>query len=373
VNCYVCDDSRLIKLLDKQPIPLWTGYGSVKVLPLSRCRLYQCKGCGHIQQNMDNGLEKKLKMIYRSSHAQVSTEIGKGNWGGRRARLIKAILSEFGLMDLDSALEIGCAGGYLLRYLKSRGFNNLAGVDPSLRKTGNKNGIFYLKNHASLDTVFNRSFDLIISLCAFEHIKDVNAVIETCVSHLADKGSLFFEVPDHRAQLEKGDPAVFLHEHIHYYTPSSLKTLLENHGLKICKVKEAFDSYFILAKRMEKSAASRAKVVLYKNYAGKLDAVIKYAAAMANGKKNIAFHGVCSGLHNILHWASLRTDFGLFDNDQAKIGKTFFGKKVFLPNLKMIKKYERILVVPLVYSKEIIRQYKAMGYKGEIRPILKNA
>ena len=96
-----------------------------------------------------------------------------------------------------------------------------------------------------------------------------------------------------------------------------------------------------------------------------LESTLEYLRKVVN-ENHVAFHGVCNGLNNILAWSKIDSNFGLFDNDETKIGRKFFGKIVKLPDKNIINEYDCIVVVPFQYFKEIKNQYRELGFKGKI-------
>jgi len=364
MKCLICENKSLVQILRKRPIRIWLNTAdSVKNYHAFECRLLQCPKCGHIQQNLTSKLERFLASIYNSNQAQVSTQLGSGNWGKRRAN---DILTELPVDGVKSVLEIGCAGGYLLRYLRKAGFANLIGIDPSLKKTYSQDGIKYVSNYADANLNLHKKFDLVISICAFEHIKHLDAVLRFASNHLTDEGMLFFEVPNFDKAFTKGDPIVFLHEHVHYFTKSSLYYLLSENGFSISRIKRIRDSFFVYAhKKTNSNKVFTKKVILYSDYELKLEKNISAISNLALNKR-IAFHGVCNTLNNILGLGRVKGNFGIFDNDSMKIGKVYFGKRVKKPSSQSIKEYESIIITPTIFFKEIKEQYKRMGFSGSI-------
>ena len=66
-----------------------------------------------------------------------------------------------------------------------------------------------------------------------------------------------------------------------------------------------------------------------------------------------------------MSWINYKINYELVDNDDKKINKLFFGKRVRdLRNLKL-NKYDLVFVVPLSFSSSIIENYKQLGFKGK--------
>lgn len=82
----------------------------------------------------------------------------------------------------------------------------------------------------------------------------------------------------------------------------------------------------------------------------------------------MGIHGVNNALNNILGWGSLdQMSFKIFDNDETKYGKYYFGKNVMKPDMESIKDIESILVTPQFYFNEIFRQYRNMNFDGQVQ------
>lgn len=369
MKCLVCNGSILAQILYKKPIKIWIRASDDEVpkKPTFVCSLLQCQRCGHIQQEVTSELEEVMNQVYSSSHAQASTPVGVGDWGKRRAQMI---IEKFELNGFKSALEIGSHKGYLLEYLKNQGFSNLVGIEPSLEKSFIKDGIEYIKDFVSKNTYLGRKFDLIYAIAAFEHIKDINGIITFCKNHLNEYGELFFQVPNCRNSFISGDPDVFMHEHIHYYTRSSLYTLLWVNGLFIRKIEEEHGAFFVYARNQANGIKKpeMKKFICYKN---KLDDSLAEISKVTK-EGSFAFHGLNNALNNILGWLDIKDEFSIFENDKEKIGKTYFGKVIQKPDKNNIQQFDRIFIVPSVFFDEIKKQYEDLGYEGEICRVAKN-
>jgi len=374
--CHICSKDKMTKLLAKDPVEVWIGASdSVKAagsLKKFSCDLFQCLCCGHVQQSVGDDLHVYLNKVYSSECYAVSTNLGQGNWGERRGSVIKVVLDS--LLDKkipQSAIEVGCANGYILSYLKSKGIADLVGIDPCLRQSETKDGITYIKDYVKSSIDLDRKFDLVISFCAFEHIKDVNDAMCFIAKHLSPLGRILLEVPNSMLQLRLGDPAVFLHEHIHHFTPKSLEVMFSKQGFQVDEIRELGDSLFVFGSREKSHQSARAKIEIYDSYSQRLNSVLERISQITSGKK-VAFHGACNSLNNIITWASINRDFGLFDNDQTKLGKIYLGAKVDQPSRELIDQYQCIVIIPYAYYEDIAQQYRDIGFKGELVSLVTN-
>jgi SAM-dependent methyltransferase len=370
MDCFVCGDNNNRVILDKQPIPIWTGGDDSDVYRNNKitCKLLSCKSCGHVYQPREFVLASLLNEIYQSNHAQASTDLGKGKWGIQRA---KQVLNALGKIQFDSVLEIGCGAGYLLKYLKSNFNIKIAeGIEPSLSKSVYADGVMLHKGFAGKEFNLSKKFNLIYSNAVFEHIADLHDLMTFIKSTLTNGGFLFFGVPNTEILIRSGDPGLFIHEHIHYFTKMSVQKLLEMHEFHIKQLIESHDGLYVWAckGRSEKTNYALESIQL-SEYQKKIDHILSKVTSVLSSSK-IGIHGVNNSLNNVLGWGSLdQMSFKIFDNDEIKYGKYYFRKKVMNPDMESIKDIESILVTSQFYFDEIFRQYRNMNFDGQVQCI----
>lgn len=151
----------------------------------------------------------------------------------------------------DSVLDIGCGDGTLLLMLKDK-YREVWGVDiaqPRIsqiqKKVGNDTGIHARVEDANERLSFeDNSFDTITLVAMLEHIFDPFHLIKECHRLLRKGRTLIVEVPNvawlpNRIGLLLGRLPVTSRQigwdggHLHYFTRSSLKKLLTDHGFKV--------------------------------------------------------------------------------------------------------------------------------------------
>lgn len=89
-------------------------------------------------------------------------------------------------------LDVGCGSGGLLSNLKRMGFKNLAGVDPFLPSSTERNGIRLLKKELS---ELDGEFDVVMLHHAFEHMEDPASVLEHLRRILSPEGIIILRIP----------------------------------------------------------------------------------------------------------------------------------------------------------------------------------
>jgi len=359
--CNICEAPEYIEILSKNTIPIWTGSSEIEASKFP-CKIRQCSGCGHVYQNISGKLSKKLSDIYSFGHAYASTPPSDQNWGFERA---KAFLDRINYIDYSSAIEIGCANGYFLKFLEKQGYAKLIGVEPSLQKSSKVGNIEFIKAFANNDIILDK-VDLIFSNVVFEHIEDINSVIKFVKNNLKPTGVLFFAVPNAQAELETGDPVVFIHEHVHYYTKNSINYLLAKNGFKSKSIIQDGDAIYVTAIIDTKIPMPSNPINIYSNYSNLLNIRLAKFYEIMNSHNKIIIHGANSKLNNILGWAEEEYTFTLVDNDEVKISRFFFGQTVkSIYDLNLLD-YDCVVIVPTAYFDVIKDQYHQLGFSGEI-------
>lgn len=150
----------------------------------------------------------------------------------------------------STLLEIGCADGLFLAMAKERGYVTL-GIEPNEKMmNGNplgqdiRRGFFPAALEGSEQT-----FDIIALNCVFEHVPDVDDLIEAFKRYLKPGGSVMINVPVASGLMFKLSRALyrvgvrypfdriwqkgFVSPHLHYFTEMNLELLFANHGLSL--------------------------------------------------------------------------------------------------------------------------------------------
>lgn len=140
-------------------------------------------------------------------------------------------------------LDIGCSGGYFLKYFKERGWQTL-GIELSLRaaKYTKAYGIDVI-NKSFEDTPFVElgKFDAINMSFVLEHLTNPHYICKKVYEILNPGGIFCVESPNDfnplqkilKEKLKKPPYWVNLPEHINYFTPSTLENLLKKIGFKV--------------------------------------------------------------------------------------------------------------------------------------------
>ena len=361
--CYACGSGGFVEILRKGDVHIWTDTCDADSMGLKyECILHQCKSCGHVYQPVDNNLRNIFNRIYRSRNAQGPSPMGIGKWGLERANTL--FFNEIDLTKHRTAIEIGCGDGYLLKSLRMRGFERLFGIEPSPNVDRGVDGITFINEFVNGNRILDEKVDLIYSIAVFEHIEDINSVLQFCRNNIRPHGELFVVVPNAQRQLESGDPALFVHQHVHYFTESSLRNVLRQNGFQVSSISSRKDGLSVSARPVVPVQGPHPTgVMFYNRYQEELNCILKNIAHLIS-EGAVLVHGACNAMNNIVGW--IGGDFDLVDNDENKQGRTYFGEIVLSPQEIDLERYKTVLVIPTAYYEEIKEGYLSRGFKGHI-------
>lgn len=155
-----------------------------------------------------------------------------GNIFRKRANLAKKYAKSKGKI-----LDIGCSTGVMLDIFKKDGWKTW-GVEPSgSAKSAKRKGHKIVKNYFEKAKLPKNYFDLVVMNHVLEHMDDSELVLKKVNTLLKKGGIILVDVPNVGSLASKiyGKNWKYLlpNEHLHHFTPETLKKLLEKAGFKV--------------------------------------------------------------------------------------------------------------------------------------------
>ncbi len=147
-----------------------------------------------------------------------------------------------------SILDVGCASGSFLSLAAARGYE-VTGVEPNkkLCAFARKRGLKIIGDYFPPAEPFENNFDVIIFNDVFEHIPDINSILESCKDNLKEGGLLVLNLPNSDGLIfriakilttvnvlgpwNRLWQTMFKTPHLHYFNHHSLNKLATKHGL----------------------------------------------------------------------------------------------------------------------------------------------
>lgn len=370
-KCNFCN-GPLEKLFSIKSLPIFTGvFDKERKEEKAGFSMAFCKNCELIQQRKSRLLDKKLKKIYLSEEAMLSTALGEGKWGKRR---LDDFLHDADLKDVSKKadiLEIGCGSGKFLLELWRLGWRNLSGFEPSILSPKDNKKYKIYNDFFSLNAVktnkLKEKFDLIVLTGVLEHISNLKDFLKAIYSALKKNGCVLAMVPNESFSFKATDPGLIAHEHLNYFTPMTLKKILEYSGFEVISLRERNNSLVVKFKIAQNFNPAE-------NYSKNIfNTVKKFKNILKNCKSKIGLYGACLASFNLLSLSGIseakNKNILFIDSDPLKWGKKMLNIPVIPPSEIMKFDFESIIIIPPAFSKEIFDYLESLNLPKNIKII----
>jgi SAM-dependent methyltransferase len=240
-RCQVCGSKDLRSILFLgylPPVNTMNPIGSrPNEQPAYPAEMLHCADCQLVQL----GLIVDPAIIFPPHYAYTSgtTRILRENF----AELYQEVMRLFPLGSDDLVVDIGSNDGTLLGNFQ-KGGHRVCGVEPTnahrLAVAAGIPTINAFFGRESADEVRRRfgSASIVTAANVFAHIEDIHEIVDSIVSLLKDDGLFISESHYLVSLMETLQYDTVYHEHLRYYSLSSLKYLLEMHGLEVVHAKQ---------------------------------------------------------------------------------------------------------------------------------------
>jgi hypothetical protein len=238
--CRSCNSKNLSSILDLGDQPWCNNFltkeqvGKENIYPLN---LMHCDDCGLLQ--LSHTVAKET-MFGDHSYLSGVTRTLRNHFYDVAVENVK----QFDIKDSDLIVDIGGNDGTQLLQYKKAGINNLLNVECAKRVSdvSRKNGIKTITQYFNKECVEKyigkKSVKLYNASGVFFHLEELKSVIEGIKFSLRDDGVLIVQFMYAGTMIEKLNFDTIYHEHLLYYTISSLENLLSRYNLTI------FDAYY---------------------------------------------------------------------------------------------------------------------------------
>ena len=297
------------------------------------------------------------------------------------------------LKKKDLIVDIGSNDGNLLSNFKKN--HRVLGVTPeNIGKIAIKRGINTLLRYFDNKTanIILRKFGkakLITATNVFAHIDDLNAVMKNIIKIL-DKGGIFVSESHYLVSLiQTNQYDTIYHEHMRYYSLTSLGNLFKKYNLKIFHAKKipthggsirvyvSKDKNLKISKNCKKIFNMEKRYLNKKTFQSFADKVVSSKINLYSMLKKIKLKNKrIFGVGAPSRAATLINYVGLNENiiecileiqGSHKIGKFMPGTNIPIVNEKIVfkKKPDYLLLLSWHISKSLIKIFKKKGYKGK--------
>ena len=235
-QCQICGSEKLDYVLSlgyMPPVNQMVPIGQVpRQQPWFPTDLLHCRTCDLVQL----GLAVDPVIIFPPEYPYTSgtTKLLRDNF----ADLQRESWEMLGLTEKDLVVDIGSNDGTLISNFQKAG-NRILGIEPTdVGDIANSRGIPTIKRYfgkaAAQEVVGTHGKAKVITAAnCFAHIEDVHAIVEGILEMLDDDGVFISESHYLIPLLDTLQYDTVYHEHLRYYSLTSLKHLLEMHGLEV--------------------------------------------------------------------------------------------------------------------------------------------
>jgi C-methyltransferase C-terminal domain/Putative zinc binding domain/Methyltransferase domain len=236
VECQICGHTPLDNILSlgyMPPVNQMVPIGQVpRQQPWFPTNLLHCRECELVQL----GLAVDPVIIFPPEYPYTSgtTKLLRDNFADLHRE--SAAMLKLGADDL--VVDIGSNDGTLISNFQNGG-HRILGIEPTdVGDIANSRGIPTIKRYFGAETArevvaSHGKARIITAANCFAHIEDVHAIVEGIVEMLADDGAFISESHYLIPLLDTLQYDTVYHEHLRYYSLTSLKHLLEMHGLEV--------------------------------------------------------------------------------------------------------------------------------------------
>lgn len=233
-DCRICGgrDIAVVLYLGEQPLanslPRLDAARDVARYPLT---LMHCDGCGLLQLRESVTPELLFsEYLYFSSYSKALVDSAR--------ELTSGMVETRHLGAKDLVIDIGSNDGYLLRFYKEHGVKVL-GIEPAKNvaaEAERRYGISSVNRFFSLDTAreVRARFGAARAIHAnnvMAHVRDLHGFAAGLCELLDEEGECVIEVAYAPDMIEAGTFDMIYHEHLCFYTLSTLTNLLSRYGL----------------------------------------------------------------------------------------------------------------------------------------------
>jgi hypothetical protein len=390
-KCRSCDNKKLANIVDLGNQPLANAllkntkeFKKENKIPLILCICQNCKLIQLTHTVNPKILFKKYLWVTGTSQ-KVKTY--------RKFFFDK--LKKYINLNNNFICEIASNDGFFLEYVKKN--NTVIGIDPAknIAKIANLKGIkthtdfFNLNTAKKIIKLYKKKPELVICRNVIPHIENIKSVMLGLNEILSEDGVGAIEFHNAKNIIKKNHYDYIYHEHIFYFTLTSINKVLKKFGLfgfDFFKSPISGGSFVILFKKKKIKETSKFKKMINLETKDKLNSITnwkklnqicikhkknlnKIIKGFSNNNK-IAAYGASARSSTLINFLNQnnQTIKKIFDLNPLKKGLYTPGTfiKIENPIIRNIKKFDVIFLLAWNFKEEIINFLKKIKFKGNI-------
>ena len=247
IDCPVCGADAIAPVLKAKD---YTVSGEV-------FEIFQCSHCT-LRFTQDIPTANEIGRYYQSADYISHSETKKGliNLLYHRVRKItlrskQRLIEKVTGKTTGNLLDIGCGTGAFLHTMQEGGWK-VTGLEPD-ENARKKAGELYGLNVSPIENFYSlpaQSFDVITLWHVLEHVHELHEYVQHLKTLLKQSGKLIIAVPNYTSKdathYQQYWAAYDVPRHLYHFSPQSMQSLMQQHGLKISRYKPMwFDSFYV--------------------------------------------------------------------------------------------------------------------------------
>lgn len=394
-SCRACSEESLRSFVELGPTPLANSFlrstdefAAEISYPLD---VYFCETCSLVQlAEVVNPEILFRNYIYVTGTADTITAHNK--------KYAQTVVDFLQLQKEDLVVEVASNNGKLLQCFQAQNVRVL-GVEPAenIAKMANEDGVetvneFFNSETAQAIRAKYGAAKAVIGNNVLAHVDDTQDFLRGCKSLISNDGLVIIEVPYLKEFVECLEYDTVYHEHLCYFSVTSLMRLCESAGLSIIRIdlvpvhggsirmyagkREKFENHSaeVLAIAEKERASGLTDFETYRNFAEKVAGTrIKLLSLLKNLKaegKSVAAYGAPAKGNTLLNFCGINTNLVSFTVDKNALKVGLYTPGAHLPVLPVAALLENqpdyVLILAWNFADEIIAQqseYRARGGK----------
>ncbi len=235
--CRSCNATQLTPILDLGRTPLANALLSFEQLtaaePTYPLELVFCPSCSLVQITETVAPDQLFRdYLYLSSFSDTMVRHAES--------LVTGVIEKRGLNAQSLVIEVASNDGYLLQFYQ-RAEVPVLGIEPAIniaRVAEKERGIRTICDFFSESLARNLAergirADVVHAHNILAHVADLNGVVRGFASLLKESGTVIVEVPYVKEMIDRCEFDTIYHEHLCYFSLTSLDRLFRRHGLMI--------------------------------------------------------------------------------------------------------------------------------------------
>lgn len=393
MECRICKNKGLEIFLSLGKSPLANNFLSKEQLEKKEetfpLELAFCNNCKLVQLTYVVPPELMFKNYVYVSSTSTTFKI-------HFTKMAEDISNSFNLNDKSLVVDIGSNDGLLLKGFQKFGVKTI-GVEPAtnIAEIAQKEGIETINDFFSrkvVNGVIEKKGNAnVVTACnVFAHIDDIDDVIGNVKLLLKEDGIFVIEVQYFVDTIEKMTFDNVYHEHLSYYTLTSLNFFFKKHGMDIFNVQRV-DSHggslrvFVKKTGGKHEINEEVKKIMdyeksidiedletYKKFANKVyevkEKLISYIQDIKNQGESIAGYGAPAKSTTLLNFCNIGKDFidYVVDDNPLKIGLYTPGAHIPVVSSEYLdeKTPDYVLILAWNFTHEILEKTKKYANQG---------